>query len=357
MNIDTRATLSSRIKEARAKKFLSQRELAERAGVSLSLIGQLENGTRNTSPKTLYRLAEILEVDAEWLASGDGECVVGEDKYKTQFESILELVNLLQTPQTERKFLIGYAQLNLALTELTRALKDRQALDDGEIPTMEVELEALKRIEFYAKSCCNCFAELANVYPEGHDRIGKRFREWQSEKQKFSDLLVEYNKMNLVGRTLVVNTAASLAAMPQYQKKSPFDNFNWKDVGPKLKRFREEKQLSLQEVGERSGLGETYVRDVETCYRFPRAKELCRIATAIDVRLTEVLPFSEEDKAEMDGLYDKHHKWLDEHDADTDDTTKKIVSDAFMQLYEGKVDSVMTEIRARESSRRARLVK
>ena len=56
-------TIGQRIKEARIKAKLSQKELANRLGVSASLIGQYENHVRVPKYETQKKIANALGVD------------------------------------------------------------------------------------------------------------------------------------------------------------------------------------------------------------------------------------------------------------------------------------------------------
>ncbi len=67
-------TLSERLKAARKHAGLTQKQLAEKAGVEQPLISQLETGKNNQSVH-LIRLATICRVSAIWLESGKGEMV------------------------------------------------------------------------------------------------------------------------------------------------------------------------------------------------------------------------------------------------------------------------------------------
>ena len=64
MDIDTTA---GRIRYLRKHYHLSQRALAERAGVSVSLISSYENGSRNPRPDKLLVLADIFHVTTDYL--------------------------------------------------------------------------------------------------------------------------------------------------------------------------------------------------------------------------------------------------------------------------------------------------
>lgn len=62
-------TIAERLKEAREAADLTQEQLAERAGVSQSTIGNLESGIRK-NPRELLSIAKALNVSAEWLKDG-----------------------------------------------------------------------------------------------------------------------------------------------------------------------------------------------------------------------------------------------------------------------------------------------
>ena len=61
------------IKKCRENKSLSQRELAERLGVSYTVISQYERGIRNPKIETLSKIAEALGVDPVEITYGKQE--------------------------------------------------------------------------------------------------------------------------------------------------------------------------------------------------------------------------------------------------------------------------------------------
>jgi len=63
--------MGERLREARQARSLSLRDLAERVGVSPSLISQIETGRARPSVNTLYALAAELEVSLDDLAFDD----------------------------------------------------------------------------------------------------------------------------------------------------------------------------------------------------------------------------------------------------------------------------------------------
>lgn len=65
------STLKDRMKQAREFAQLTQRQLADRVGVSQPVISQLERGD-NLQSVHLLKIAEACGVDPAWLASGNG---------------------------------------------------------------------------------------------------------------------------------------------------------------------------------------------------------------------------------------------------------------------------------------------
>lgn len=63
-------TIAERVRTARIRAGLSQRELSEPVGVSFAYISRIEAGVRNPSVKVLRRMAPPLGVTVEWLETG-----------------------------------------------------------------------------------------------------------------------------------------------------------------------------------------------------------------------------------------------------------------------------------------------
>ncbi len=62
--------LGQRIQEARRVKGWTQEDLAHHAGLDFSYLNQLENGKRNPSLSTLYKIAAALGVSPKDLLPG-----------------------------------------------------------------------------------------------------------------------------------------------------------------------------------------------------------------------------------------------------------------------------------------------
>ena len=78
--IDYRA-IGTRIRNCRRRAHMTQEQLAERAGISLSFLGHIERGSRIASVETIIRLSTALSADIHyWLT--------GEDKARDENEVI-----------------------------------------------------------------------------------------------------------------------------------------------------------------------------------------------------------------------------------------------------------------------------
>lgn len=62
-----------KIREIRANRVLSMRDLEERSGVSYNTIWRLETGKTEAHPRTIRRLADALEVEPSDLLEGAGD--------------------------------------------------------------------------------------------------------------------------------------------------------------------------------------------------------------------------------------------------------------------------------------------
>ena len=62
-----------KLREARERKFMTQQQLADKAGTSKANISRLEGGDQNARMTTIVRLAEALGIEPEALVEWDGE--------------------------------------------------------------------------------------------------------------------------------------------------------------------------------------------------------------------------------------------------------------------------------------------
>lgn len=76
--------ISERIREIRKFYCLTQTELGRRMGISNTAVSKLESGENNVSEKNIMVLHNILNINEEWLRTGNGKMlddVPQEDEY------------------------------------------------------------------------------------------------------------------------------------------------------------------------------------------------------------------------------------------------------------------------------------
>lgn len=70
MNVVDYKKIGLRIRKQCKEKGLSQEQLAEQVGISISFLGHIERGTRVLSVETLARLCQVLEMDMHYIVFG-----------------------------------------------------------------------------------------------------------------------------------------------------------------------------------------------------------------------------------------------------------------------------------------------
>ena len=65
--------IKDRLKKLRTTLGLKQREVAERLGIRVSLVGNWESGINAIPPTRIYQLCHEYNVRREWLETGEGE--------------------------------------------------------------------------------------------------------------------------------------------------------------------------------------------------------------------------------------------------------------------------------------------
>ena len=103
----------NRIKNLRKEKGLSQQEFGSRIGVSRSHIAAFENGNSDISSRVIRDIANVYEVNEEWLLTGEGE------KYKprTDDDELAILIGSLMAEDDEFKKRVIKAMLKLGDSE------------------------------------------------------------------------------------------------------------------------------------------------------------------------------------------------------------------------------------------------
>ena len=63
--------IGSRVKKARLAKHMTQAQLAEAAGISISFVGNLEAGRQAMNILTLIAVSNALDVSTDWLLNNE----------------------------------------------------------------------------------------------------------------------------------------------------------------------------------------------------------------------------------------------------------------------------------------------
>ncbi len=96
------AVIGKRTKQERNRIGLTQEELAEKARIHPSFLGQIERGTKKASIVTIHRIASALGISEEHLFCEDTSTQKGKKLSEYQ-EKVLSLMEHL--PVNEQKFL------------------------------------------------------------------------------------------------------------------------------------------------------------------------------------------------------------------------------------------------------------
>ena len=70
---DTLGTLGRRIADLRERRGLTQRRLADAAGLSQTFLSEIENDRRNVGAAILLRIANVLDASLDYLLRGEEE--------------------------------------------------------------------------------------------------------------------------------------------------------------------------------------------------------------------------------------------------------------------------------------------
>lgn len=100
-------TTGERIKEARIKFGLTQKELGERLGLSYQAVAQWENNLRNPKPETLTRIANAIGIDVIYLLSDEEKEMQLKLRSALDSKNCEEIENILGLPKESVKHITG----------------------------------------------------------------------------------------------------------------------------------------------------------------------------------------------------------------------------------------------------------
>lgn len=116
--------IKDRLKTFREAKNLKQREVAERLGVSVGLVGSWESGSNKPGEARIYQLCHEYNVRREWLEQGVGEMF---EPGKSEEEEIDDMIRKLfkMLPDKLKNAFLRIAKDELGFDEEKARFEDR----------------------------------------------------------------------------------------------------------------------------------------------------------------------------------------------------------------------------------------
>jgi Lar family restriction alleviation protein len=123
MDIDLKSELPKRLKKAREKRELTQKELSERTGIANTTIAKFENGERLPSAENILKLALGLKVSTDNLMGMPDYSIYLDMLTKEQEETITCLINHWLGVNTSPPMFNPPVPLEFNLTAMDNKLK------------------------------------------------------------------------------------------------------------------------------------------------------------------------------------------------------------------------------------------
>ncbi|WP_265024404.1 WO male-killing family protein Wmk [Wolbachia endosymbiont (group A) of Eupithecia tripunctaria] len=173
-NISIRYQIAQKVRSWRLKRGYTQKDLAEKIGVTYQIVLQYEKGTRKISIEKLYAMAEILSINIKDLIPVSNEKICLED----EGEEILNLVREYKkiNDQELRKIfclLTKFVQISEKSSKKTERIKIAKGLVKEGI---SVDIVA-KTIGLSADECVE--EKVGSIYCQ----IGKKIKEWRAVRE------------------------------------------------------------------------------------------------------------------------------------------------------------------------------
>lgn len=115
--------MKDRIKEARKAKNMTQEALASALGLTRTYINLVESGKKVPADRTVRDIADILDVNKEWLLTGLGDPYVK----RTRNQEIQAYANTLMEDVDEsfrKRFFLALSKLDESQWELLEQIMD-----------------------------------------------------------------------------------------------------------------------------------------------------------------------------------------------------------------------------------------
>lgn len=103
--------IGKRICQARRAKHLTQEDLSELSGLSVSAISRIETGSNSTSLKTLEHLSNILDVPLNYLLYD----LLSDQQTSIQSPVVSDIITLTeQMDESHQQFLLDFVKIYLS---------------------------------------------------------------------------------------------------------------------------------------------------------------------------------------------------------------------------------------------------
>lgn len=133
--------LGEKIRQARKRAGLTQKELGQRLGVSQAAIGQFENNNSNPQTGTLVKISDALNISVEDLLSDTpfGDTI---EETKAELSNVLEkrLLNNEAFKMKDGNYTLTFSSEKYSIEELTKILEYALFLKMQRKPEKTIEL-------------------------------------------------------------------------------------------------------------------------------------------------------------------------------------------------------------------------
>lgn len=187
--------IGQRIKSARKLRQRSQKWLAEEVGVTQSSVSEWETGKSGLSTANLSSLAEVLDVNFEWLATGRGEMdtpahtmsykLINPSTPVSPIETRSEPLNIPIEATRERKSAANYAQKKI-LDELIKKQTKQQnhaEVTGAKITKFPVEIYSPEKLSLM-KQLHRSYIVRSNQVRSSQTRLNKKSSNYYTEEQR-----------------------------------------------------------------------------------------------------------------------------------------------------------------------------
>lgn len=130
-----RQEMLSRLRIAMKSAGLTQEELAERIGLSLSGVKKWLSGVSDPRWQSVVKAAEACNVKLQWLATGEGVMTETNDHHSMNEESLLSAIVAVETDLHERREVLEPKDKSKLIYLLYRTkLAEREKQTHGKLP-------------------------------------------------------------------------------------------------------------------------------------------------------------------------------------------------------------------------------